>query len=271
VVPIPRLLNVEHHLDYVTNRVVPDYAIREALERLWSASAFIDTATTEEKLAVTAAALDCGDTCGINPGSRIAPDQTNVGKRLRCRASSTPTNTPRPAARSRTDPTRWRCCLAARTTRVGSPSPVGSPRDSRSPSATGFSTSPAGADHRAAARPRVRRRGMDGVDLSPANVGIGLRRRSRVRSHGPGPVHLRRRRTPAVPGHRIRHGECVFCTFPDKRPAESELSRVLRPGGPAGITDITADGARLPAQLSSQAAWVACVADARPLEGYAGC
>jgi hypothetical protein len=36
------------------------------LEKLWSASAFMGTATTEEKLAVTAAALDCGDACGIN-------------------------------------------------------------------------------------------------------------------------------------------------------------------------------------------------------------
>ncbi|MDZ7885117.1 MAG: radical SAM protein [Mycobacterium sp.] len=40
VLPIPRLLDVEDYLDYVSNRVVPDLGIREALEKLWSASAF---------------------------------------------------------------------------------------------------------------------------------------------------------------------------------------------------------------------------------------
>ncbi|MFG2972443.1 radical SAM protein [Streptomyces sp. NPDC048331] len=66
VVPIPRLLNVEDYLDYVTNRVMPDAGIREALERLWSASAFMGTETTEEKLRTTAEALDCADACGID-------------------------------------------------------------------------------------------------------------------------------------------------------------------------------------------------------------
>ncbi|MGI5346756.1 radical SAM protein [Streptomyces sp. CA-250714] len=66
VVPIPRLLDVEDHLDYVTNRVMPDTGIREALEKLWSASAFMGTATTEEKLRATAEALDCAESCGID-------------------------------------------------------------------------------------------------------------------------------------------------------------------------------------------------------------
>jgi len=72
VVPIPRLLNVEDYLDYVTNRVVPDFAIREALEKLWSASAFMGTGTTEEKLAAAAAALDCADACGVNLAEAVA-------------------------------------------------------------------------------------------------------------------------------------------------------------------------------------------------------
>ena len=72
VVPIPRLLNVEDYLDYVSNRVVPDYAVREALEKLWSASAFMGTDTTNERLAQTAAALDCADACGINLPEAIA-------------------------------------------------------------------------------------------------------------------------------------------------------------------------------------------------------
>ncbi|WP_216207062.1 radical SAM protein [Amycolatopsis aidingensis] len=70
VVPIPRLLRVEDYLDYVSNRVVPDYAIREALEKLWSASAFPGTETTEDRLRATAEALDCADACGVNlPGA----------------------------------------------------------------------------------------------------------------------------------------------------------------------------------------------------------
>ncbi|GAA4081877.1 hypothetical protein [Streptomyces shaanxiensis] len=52
---------MEDHLDHVTNRVLPDAGIREALEKLWSASAFMGTATTEEKLRATAEALDCAD------------------------------------------------------------------------------------------------------------------------------------------------------------------------------------------------------------------
>ncbi|GAA3788045.1 radical SAM protein [Streptomyces chiangmaiensis] len=66
VVPIPRLLQVEDYLDYITNRVLPDAGIREALEKLWSASAFMGTTTTEEKLRAVAKALDCADTCGID-------------------------------------------------------------------------------------------------------------------------------------------------------------------------------------------------------------
>jgi uncharacterized radical SAM superfamily Fe-S cluster-containing enzyme len=70
VVPIPRLLRVEDYLDYVSNRVVPDYAVREALEKLWSASAFMGADTTEEQLRATAEALDCADACGVNlPGA----------------------------------------------------------------------------------------------------------------------------------------------------------------------------------------------------------
>jgi 7,8-dihydro-6-hydroxymethylpterin dimethyltransferase len=72
LVPIPRLLDVADYLDYVSNRVVPDYAIREALEKLWSASAFMGTDTTSEKLAAAAAALDCADACGVNLPEAVA-------------------------------------------------------------------------------------------------------------------------------------------------------------------------------------------------------
>jgi arsenite methyltransferase len=63
--------------------------------------------------------------------------------------------------------------------------------------------------------------------------------------------------------------ECAFCTFPDKPTAAAELARVLRAGGRVGITDVVADPARLPGELTGLTAWVACVADARPIDEYA--
>jgi hypothetical protein len=46
--------------------VLPDTGIREALEKLWSASAFIGTDTSNDRLRQVAEALDCADACGIN-------------------------------------------------------------------------------------------------------------------------------------------------------------------------------------------------------------
>ena len=79
IVPIPRLLDVEDYLDYVSNRVVPDFAIREALEKLWSASAFMGTDTTAARLGAATApltaaaeALACADACGVNLPDALA-------------------------------------------------------------------------------------------------------------------------------------------------------------------------------------------------------
>ncbi len=72
VVPIPRLLDVEDYLDYVSNRVAPDPAIREVLEKLWSASAFMGTEATTDRLARAAEAIDCSDACGVNLPEAIA-------------------------------------------------------------------------------------------------------------------------------------------------------------------------------------------------------
>src|SRR5436853_1788014 len=62
--------------------------------------------------------------------------------------------------------------------------------------------------------------------------------------------------------------ECAFCTFPDKPTAASEMARVLKPGGKVGITDVALDQNRLAEELRSLAGWVACLADARPLDEY---
>ncbi|MGI8752354.1 MAG: class I SAM-dependent methyltransferase [Acidimicrobiales bacterium] len=62
--------------------------------------------------------------------------------------------------------------------------------------------------------------------------------------------------------------ECALCTFPDKATAVGEMARVLRSGGQVGITDVTMDPDRLDPELADLAGWIACLADARPLDGY---
>jgi len=61
--------------------------------------------------------------------------------------------------------------------------------------------------------------------------------------------------------------ECAFCTFPNKATAAAELARVLKPGGSLGLSDLTRSGP-LPPELDTLLAWVACIADARPVEEY---
>jgi hypothetical protein len=50
LVPLPRLVDVEQYLDYVTNRAIPDLEVREALEGLWSAKAAGGSGPVAERL-----------------------------------------------------------------------------------------------------------------------------------------------------------------------------------------------------------------------------
>jgi 7,8-dihydro-6-hydroxymethylpterin dimethyltransferase len=56
LVPLPRLVEVEDYLDYVSNRAVPDPDVRLALEGLWSAKAAGGTAPAAERLDCVACA-----------------------------------------------------------------------------------------------------------------------------------------------------------------------------------------------------------------------
>jgi arsenite methyltransferase len=61
--------------------------------------------------------------------------------------------------------------------------------------------------------------------------------------------------------------ECAFCTFPEKSRAAREFARVLKPSGRVGINDLTR-AAELPKELEGLLAWIACIADAQPIDAY---
>jgi uncharacterized radical SAM superfamily Fe-S cluster-containing enzyme len=65
VLPLPRVLDLDEYLDYITNRVLPDlgHEIRTALEGLWSSSAVPGSAKTLQQFALSCAA------CGLPDGS----------------------------------------------------------------------------------------------------------------------------------------------------------------------------------------------------------
>jgi arsenite methyltransferase len=62
--------------------------------------------------------------------------------------------------------------------------------------------------------------------------------------------------------------ECAFCTFPDKPMAAKEFFRVLRRGGQVGISDLTRKEV-LSKELNGLLAWISCIGDAQPIDGYA--
>jgi arsenite methyltransferase len=112
---------------------------------------------------------------------------------------------------------------------------------------------------------------VTGIDLGPENV---LQASARAAETGVG--HLVRFEPGDAEGLGFPNAtfdavlcECAFCTFPEKRQAAAEFARVLRPGGQVGLSDLTRL-AELPEELQGLLAWVACIADARPVQEYAG-
>lgn len=61
--------------------------------------------------------------------------------------------------------------------------------------------------------------------------------------------------------------ECAFCTFPHKAAAAAEFQRVLKSRGRVGLSDLTRRG-EVPPELQGLLAWIACIADALPVERY---
>ena len=61
--------------------------------------------------------------------------------------------------------------------------------------------------------------------------------------------------------------ECALCTFPNKPQVLSGFYKVLVPSGQVGITDLTRRG-ELGEDLQGLLSWVACIADALPVEKY---
>ena len=110
-----------------------------------------------------------------------------------------------------------------------------------------------------------------GIDLAPANIeraraaarAAGLAERARFEI---GDAEALTLADASVDGLLC---ECALCTFPDKTGAVGEIARVLRRGGTLALSDLTAEPDRLPAELHSLEAWIACIGDARPLESLA--
>lgn len=68
VTPLPRIVDVGGYLDYITNRIVPDFSreIRTALEGLWSSSSVAGSDASERRVAISCQTCDLPDGLAIN-------------------------------------------------------------------------------------------------------------------------------------------------------------------------------------------------------------
>lgn len=62
--------------------------------------------------------------------------------------------------------------------------------------------------------------------------------------------------------------ECATSLFADKPAAIAEVSRLLRPGGVIGLSDVTVEPGSLPPELDSTVGMMLCLTDALPSAGY---
>ena len=109
-----------------------------------------------------------------------------------------------------------------------------------------------------------------GVDLSPANVALA---QGAANAAG----HADRLTFSVGDAERLPYPaaifdavvvECALCTFPDKPTAVAEMRRVVAPRGRIGLTDVVAEPDRLPQELRTWVARVACIASAVPMDSY---
>lgn len=112
---------------------------------------------------------------------------------------------------------------------------------------------------------------VDGIDLSAANVALATGAAASAGLTDRADFHLGDAENVPLPEKcaDVVLCECALCTFPDKPTAIAEMARLLVPGGRLGLTDVAADRERLPEELTGLTAWIACVADARPMTEYA--
>lgn len=68
VIPLPRIINVNDYLDYITNRIVPDFSheVRTALEGLWSSSSVAGSEKSLQQVAISCQACELADGLAIN-------------------------------------------------------------------------------------------------------------------------------------------------------------------------------------------------------------
>ena len=72
VTPLPRIVDVGDYLDYITNRIVPDFSreVRTALEGLWSSSSVAGSDTSRRQVAISCQACKLPDGLAINEIAR---------------------------------------------------------------------------------------------------------------------------------------------------------------------------------------------------------